>query len=246
MNSVELEKLGLNKNESKVYYSLLLKGEATAQELVRSMGVYRNIVYDNLEKLTQKGLVSFIREGKKKKFIAEKPSAIVEFLESKKNELENEINKAKDLIPLINEIRGSHSVKQETTLFKGIAGMKKVLSEIVQAKESWCIGITNESVKLLGETYWKNYNLKKKETKTHEWLLWNNDFRNNVIGNNKKSKHRVLPKELNQVTETILYEDKAAIFVFSAEPIVILIENKQVFEMFRKHFDFLWKLSSAV
>jgi len=238
-----LRKIGLNKNEARVYYALIIKGEATAQELVKSLGVYRNIVYDNLEKLIEKGLVSFVNEGNKRKFIAEKPSAIIEFLESKKQELNKDISSAQELIPKISSILHSHKYKQDVSLFRGVSGLKKVLSEIVQAKESWCIGITNESTRILGETYWKNYNQKKKETKTYEWLLWNSDFNNTVIGKNVRSKHKILPKELDQVTETIIYDNKVAIMVYSFEPIVIVIENKEVFNTFKKHFEFLWKLS---
>jgi sugar-specific transcriptional regulator TrmB len=246
MDCVDLERLGLNRNEAKVYYALLLKREATAQELVKSLGVYRNIVYDNLEKLAEKGLVSFVNDGAKRKYVAEKPSAIVEFLEAKQQEVDNEIRTAKALVPQISAILGSAQSRQEVSLFRGVAGLKKVLSDVVQAEESWCIGITNESVKILGETYWRNYNAKKKETKTHECLLWNSDFKNTVIGSNPRSRHRILPRELDQVTETIMYGGKVAIFVFSAEPVVILIENKHVFETYRKHFEFLWKLSKEI
>ncbi|MFH1802401.1 MAG: helix-turn-helix domain-containing protein [archaeon] len=245
MDNMDLERLGLNRNEARVYYALLVKGEASAQELVKSLGVYRNIVYDNLEKLMEKGLVSFVNEGAKRKFIAEKPQAIIEFLESKKEDLDSKIETAKNFMPQINEMLRKKKTKQEVTVFRGVPGLKKVLSEIVQVKESWCIGVTNNSVDILGETYWKNYNLKKKESKTNEWLLWNSDFENTVINQNSRSKHRVLPRELDQVTETIMYNDKVAIFVFSLEPIVLVIENREIFDMFRKQFEFLWKLSKG-
>jgi len=243
MNNIDLEHIGLNKNEAKVYYALILKGRATAQELVKALGVYRNIVYDNLEKLIDKGLVSFVIDGTKRKYIAEEPSAVINFLETKQEEINKKIKKAKELIPDINKIIGSHKYKQDVILFRGVAGLKKVLGEIVKADKSWCIGITNESVKILGETYWKNYNLKKKVSQTHEWLLWNHDFKNKVIKKNKNSIHRRLPKELDQVTETIIYNNKVAIMVYSAEPIVIVIENKEIFKTYRKHFEFLWDLS---
>ena len=243
MDNIDLERLGLNKNEAKVYHALLIKGQATAQELVKTLGVYRNIVYDNLEKLIEKGLVSFVTEGTKRKFVAEKPSAIMDFLESKKEKLSKEISTAQELIPKINSILNTSKSKQDVLIFKGVAGLKKVLAEIVQAKESWCIGITNESVKIMGETYWGNYNQKKKATKTKEWLLWNSDFKNTVIVKNPRSKHRILPKELDQVTEIIMYNNKVAIMVYTFSPIVIVIENKEIFETYKKHFEFLWKLS---
>jgi HTH-type transcriptional regulator, sugar sensing transcriptional regulator len=242
MDEQSLEKLGLNKNEAKVYLALLYKGQATAAELVKSVGVHRNIIYDNLEKLMDKGLVSVVNDIKRI-FIAQKPSAIVEFLESKKSLVDKEITLAKDMIPEINHLLASHNTKQDVQVFRGVGGLKKVLAELVQAKISWSIGITNESVKALGETYWKNYNAKKKETKTEEYLLWNADFKNTVISKNNKSHHRVLPKELDQVTETLIWDNKVAIMTYSQEPIVVLNENKEIFKMHKKHFDFLWKLS---
>ena len=242
MDEQTLEKLGLNKNEAKVYLALLLKGEASASELVKAVGVHRNIVYDNIEKLMEKGLVSYVTDGKKR-FIAQEPNAIIEFLETKKDSINKEMELAKSIIPDIKKIVGSQKSMQESFVFRGAQGLKKVLAEIVQAKESWCIGITNESVRILGDTYWKNYNQKKKATKTKEWLLWNSDYKDSSIGNNPRSFHKMLPKDLDQVTETIMWNDKTAIFVYSSQPIVIVMENKEIFNMYKAHFDFLWKIS---
>lgn len=238
-----MERLGLNKNEARVYYALLLKGEASAQEIVKTLGVYRNIVYDNLEKLKEKGLVSFVNIGPKRKFIAEKPTAILDFLENKKSEIDKEFKIAQDMLPQISQILGLNKTKNNVSVFYGVAGMKKILREIVEGEETWAIGITNESVQALGETFWINYNLRKKESKTEEWLLWNSDFKNTVLPKNKLSHYRVLPKELNQVTEIIMWDGKVAIFIFSFEPTVIVMENPEVFSTYRNHFDFLWKMS---
>jgi len=243
MDEKDLEKLGLNKNEAKVYLALIYKGQATASELVKSIGVHRNIVYDNLEKLIDKGLVSSINDTKKI-FIAQNPTAIIEFLESKKTQVDTEITLAKNIIPDINKLLNSQTAKQEAYIFRGVSGLKKVLGEIVQAKQSWCIGITALSIKILGDTYWKNYNLKKKENKTEEWLLWNSDYKDvNLLNNNKRSHHKILPKELNQVTEIIIWNNKVAIFAYSSQPIVIVIDNTEIFNMYKANFNFLWKLS---
>ena len=65
MDAVDLEKLGLNRNEAKVYFGLLQTVNTTASDLVKHLGLHRNIIYDNLEKLIEKGLVSFVIEGTK-------------------------------------------------------------------------------------------------------------------------------------------------------------------------------------
>ncbi len=246
MDAVDFEKLGMNRNEAKVYYGILQKGQATAAELVKLLGIHRNIVYDNLEKLIEKGLVSFIIEGTKKKFIAENPEAIIGFLNTKKADIDKEIKQANEFLPEINKLLGVSKSKQDASIFRGINGMKKILNEIVEAKIAWSIGITNESVDILGETFWKNYNAKKKETKTTEYLLWNSNYINTVIPKNTRSHHRILPRELDQATEIEMWDNKVAIFIYTKEPLVIVIENEELFKTYRKQFDFLWKLSKPI
>lgn len=244
MEFKDLEKLGLNKNEAKVYFGLLQKGQATAAELVKSIGVHRNIIYDNLEKLIEKGLVTYIIEGTKKKFIAENPGAIVEFLKGEENNIKDKIKTAKDFIPEINKILASKKERQEAYLFRGIKGIKKILSEILSSKEFWAIGVSNASVEVLGETFWKNFNIKRKAEKIRENLLFNHDFKNVVdITSSKLSVHRVLPEELIQITEILIFGHKVAITVYSKEPIGIVIEDEEVFKTFKQQFTFLWKIS---
>ncbi len=244
MDALQLEKLGLNRNESKVYYALLSKGQASAAELVKFLGVHRNIIYDNLEKLIEKGLVSYIIEGAKKKFIAEQPEAILEFLESKKETIDKEMKTAKAMIPQIQHILGKSKKMQDASLFRGIKGIKKILGEILQSKECWVMGVSNDSVQILGETYWNNYNAKSAARNIREHLLFNHDFKNVVnIKPSKRSSYRMLPPELTQATEIMLFNNKAALIVYTSEPIALLIDNEEVFNTFKKQFEFLWSLA---
>ncbi|MEK6908725.1 MAG: helix-turn-helix domain-containing protein [Nanoarchaeota archaeon] len=246
MHIADLEKLGLNKNEAKVYFGLLKKGQATASELVKSVGVHRNIIYDNLEKLIDKGLVSYVVEGTKRKFIAEKPESIIDFLETKKKNLEEEIKSATNLIPEINSILSTSKTEQETFLFRGIQGVKKILQDMLSSKEFWIIGVSNASVEILGETYWTHFNQLRKNRKIKEHLLFNADFKNTVGITKALSERKKLPRQLIQVTEIMLFEDQVAIIVYSGEPLGVVIKNEEVFNTFRKQFDFLWNLSKEV
>jgi len=244
MESTDFERLGLNKNESKVYFELLKSGSSTAADLVKRMGIHRNIVYDNLEKLIAKGLVSYIIEGSKKLFISQEPSAILDFLDKKEEEMTIEREVAKKLISQIKNIKRNEFTGQEAEIFRGIKGMKKVLSEVLIAKENSVLGMTNESSDLLGEMYWKNYNAKIKDGKIKERLLLNSDF-NDIysFSKNKNTQVKTLPKEFNQVTEIILFDEKVAIFIYSENPIVFLIKNKSLYHTYIQQFEFLWKLA---
>ena len=245
MDEKDLERLGLNRNEAKVYLALVMKGEATAAELVKAIGVHRNIVYDNIEKLIEKGLVSFVVDGVKKKFIAQNPDTIIEYLQSKKEKIDQEMTEANKIIPQIGKLLSTSATKQEATIFRGTKGVKNALSDTLEYKDIFVIGITNESVDVLGITFWQNYNQKIKDRKIKEYTLVNNNYVDEGTGLLKKKNIyiRKLPKDLNQIIETLIYSGKVAIFVYSSQPIVIVMENKEIFKMYKAHFDFLWKIS---
>lgn len=247
MDSKDLEKLGLNKNEAKVYFGLLKLGSAAASELVKQIGVHRNIIYDNLEKLIDKGLASYITYESKKIFSAQEPNAILEFLDKKKELIEKEILIAKKLIPDVKKLNIQNRTKQEAQIFRGANGMKNILLETLKAKETLVIGMTNKSTEFLSEIFWSNYNAKIKDKKIKGRYLLNSDFKDTYFfRNNKNIKIKVLPEELNQITETILFEGKIAIFIYSEKPLVFLIKDKDLYETHRKQFEFLWRKSKTI
>lgn len=52
--------VGLSKNEVKVYVALSKIGQATANKIVGNSKVHRTNVYDTLDRLVEKGLVSYL------------------------------------------------------------------------------------------------------------------------------------------------------------------------------------------
>src|SRR3989344_9657538 len=85
----ELIKLGMNKNEAKVYLSLIRFRESDARQIIQDTKFHKNIVYDNLEKLIDKGLITFILEGNKKIFQLTSSNAILDNMEDKQKDLDN-------------------------------------------------------------------------------------------------------------------------------------------------------------
>ena len=76
MNTEALRKIGLTENEIKIYLDLLKSGTSTAYEIGKRTGIYRVHVYDKLEQLMDKGLVTYVYRGAKKFFQATNPSKI--------------------------------------------------------------------------------------------------------------------------------------------------------------------------
>ena len=87
-----LMRLGLTENEAKVYLALLEIGSTSAGEIIKKTKLHRNIVYDNLEKLIEKGLVSFVLIKNIKHFEVNSSHELWDFIDKQKEEvLEKEV-----------------------------------------------------------------------------------------------------------------------------------------------------------
>jgi sugar-specific transcriptional regulator TrmB len=245
MDPKKLEKIGLNRNEAEVYVNLLQLGQTTAGELIKRTGFHRNIIYDNLEKLIDKGLVSFILEGKRKIFQAAPAYMLTEMLEEKQRELDAKKKTANKIKEQIIKEFGKTQAKQEATIYRGIKGLKFVLKDTLEkGKEYYVFGAPKISLNMLGSAYWKNYNIKRKKKKQTVKMIFNDDLRNwSKQIKDKFTQIRFLPKQFDSLTETIIYENNVAIIVWTETPIVTLIRDKEVAKGYKQHFDILWKAS---
>ena len=87
MDLQPLRDLGLSDNEINVYVVLLKIGSSTASTLSEKSGMYRPYVYDTLDRLQEKGLVSYVHQKNKKFFSAVHPDRLRKLLEIKQDNL---------------------------------------------------------------------------------------------------------------------------------------------------------------
>jgi len=243
MEQIALFQLGLNKNEAKVYLTLLQLGSASAGELIKKTEFHRNIVYDNLEKLIDKGLVTFIQEGKKKIFHTSPPEMISEMIVKEQEKLDLKKKVAEEVMKEVLKSKLQEKNVQEATIYRGVKGLKVLLNDTIkEGKDYFVIGAPKSSVDIMGETFWKNYNLKRSEQKTIIKMLFNEDLRSwSKVIKSKLTQIRFLPKRFDGLTETMIYSDKVALVVWGEKPIATLIQDKHLAENYKKYFHFLWE-----
>jgi HTH-type transcriptional regulator, sugar sensing transcriptional regulator len=76
MDIKTLQTIGLTKGEAKVYLTLMKTGSTTTGALITSSGVSRSKVYDVLERLKQKGLVTEVIKQNTRYFEGTNPKRI--------------------------------------------------------------------------------------------------------------------------------------------------------------------------
>src|SRR3989344_6605441 len=134
MDTTALEQLGLTKNQSIVYISLLKLGSTSAQNIIKESGLHRSRVYDSLEKLEDLGLASFVVKDFKKYFQAAGPEKLLEYVEEKK-EIINQI------LPELKILEGTKKEAINAFIYKGKEGIKTIHSEMLkEGKDVYVLG----------------------------------------------------------------------------------------------------------
>jgi len=240
----ELINIGFNKNEAKVYSALIKLKKASAHRLIQETKFHKNIVYDNLEKLIDKGLVTYIIEEGRKTFKLAPSNMLIEFFEEKEKEIQNKKKEAKKLADEIDETLKKVKHPQEAMIYKGVKGIKSFYNETLQGRDYIVFGAPKESLELMGETFWKNYNLKRIKNKIDVRMVFNPSIKS--YGNKIKNKFthvKYFDKDFEPLTETHIQEDKVGIIVWTEEPVLFLIQDKNVAESYRKFFESMWRVS---
>lgn len=246
MNYEELIELGFNKNEAKVYLALVRFGKATANDIIKYTKFHKNIVYDNLEKLIDKGLVSYVIEEGVRQFKIAPPDMLVQIFNEKAKAIELKKTKAKKIADQISKTMKIVKPKQEATIYRGIKGIRSFYSQLIQRGQDYVsFGAPQESVDIMGEVFWMNLCQKVKDNKMKMRLIFNESIREHGKATKEGFPNVVQVKyfkeDFEPLTETNIQGDRVAIIVWTEEPLLFLIEDRFVADNYRKFFEDMWK-----
>ncbi|HLD89235.1 MAG TPA: helix-turn-helix domain-containing protein [Candidatus Nanoarchaeia archaeon] len=236
MKLPELKILGLTNGEIKVYSAILDIGSATINKIHEKTGLERRGIYDIINKLVEKSLITYIIERGKRTYCCSPPDRLREKVNEKKREIEN----LEQSIPKIEDAYKTSKPKVGFEIFRGKEGIKTVFEDMLNHKDIYAIGGGFYIVKEL-PYYWPHYNKRRIKKK----VIWHNLVRNELRGKipeNKFIKVKFLPKELSgNPVVIIIYGNKVANLSWEDEEwFAFVIENKEIAESYKKYHQYLW------
>jgi sugar-specific transcriptional regulator TrmB len=244
-----LQSIGLTEGEIKIYLALLELGSTTTWNLTKKSKISGSKVYEVLDRLINKGLASFIIKNNVKYFEASPPERIIDYLNEKNNQINEEKNNIQKIIPEL-ILRQKSAKKSEAKIFTGFEGLKTANEDIINSLkkgEEWLsMGLTEQPEEW--EIYFnKRQEIRAKKGIIHKHLL--NEKYKSLYEKRKKlpsTEFRFLHKEFEMPTSTEIYSDKIIIFILIKEnPMAIMIESKEVANSFRKYFYAIWKMAKS-
>lgn len=239
-----LETAGLSGNEVKVYLALLDLGSALAGEITKKCGVNRTNVYDALDRLTERGLASYVIKANRKHFEAAAPERIITYLDEKEEEIEKKKKLINAVLPTLEIRRRLSKEPQEATIYKGREGLKSIAEDVLKTKRALLVfGAEGRFVELFTH-YAEQWHMRRGKLKIPLKIIYNEKIR----AKKSKANFPILHMRFNsQVYDTPattwIYGDKVAIIVWSHQPIATLMRSKDVADSYRQFFSILWNSS---
>lgn len=231
-----LKEFGLTENEAEVYLVLLKSGNLTSSEITNKTQIHRMNIYSILEKLQEKGLISFALNGKRKYYEASRPETILELEDDRRGRIEK-------IIPQLNSQMNVSTNTQEALIYKDKKGIKTVLEEITKAKTEVYIFASGWGFKQNFPEYYDIWHSHLVLNKIKGKMLISNKFKDTEIL--KPWVCKFLPSEFIFPSTTLIFDDKVFVNVWGNPPLGILIKGKEVAESYRQYFDLLWKLAKS-
>src|SRR3989344_9505212 len=159
MNTSILKRIGLTNSEIRIYTILLSLGATSAGKIVEETSMYRKNLYDALNKLIEKGLVTYIIENKAKVFQAKDPDNLLRYLEERKVEIDEEKKEVAMILPELKIKFNLRKPEIESEIYRGNEGIKTILKECLNYHEILFIGATGDVENRLPH-FWPQYNKK--------------------------------------------------------------------------------------
>ncbi|NMB48093.1 TrmB family transcriptional regulator [Candidatus Kuenenbacteria bacterium] len=129
----KLEALGLQHNEALIYLALLGLGKGTVGQISKAAHLNRTTGYDILERLSLYGIANRSVVNKKKIYVAESPTRLKNYLISKRNIADKNLEKAEEILPDLQSLYKT-DLKPSIKFFEGLAGIENIYQHSLEAK----------------------------------------------------------------------------------------------------------------
>ena len=230
-----LQELGLNRRESLCYTALLGLGSSRIGIIVKKTGIPSSKIYEILDKLINRGLVSYVKIDRIKHYQASDPKALLNYIDEKRKSIE-------EILPQL-LLKQKFSTKQSVEMFEGQKAIFSLFTGLIKdakPKEQYLVFSINEENKNdAAELFFKNLAARRQDKRMDVRLLKNMKYYKKE--NHTKVKLRYT--EFNLPQGITIFRNIVVILSWAESPIAIKIESEAISEQLREFFLGLWSLA---
>jgi sugar-specific transcriptional regulator TrmB len=239
-----LEEIGLAPSEIVVYSALLKTGSAKVGVLIKEVSLHRSRVYEAINRLIEKGLVSHVIKNNVKFFQASDPERLLSYVEEQKEKLNQKEADIRKILPELKK-KASLMPNAEAHVLYGKEGFKTMRKDVLkQGQDVYLIGGKGKEYVAL-EYFFPGFDKERIKKKIKFKIL--TDFGVKDLKENQELKLaelRELPKDYSTPAVINIYGDRVVNVLWQNDiPICFMIINKDIADSYRKWFELIWKVS---
>jgi sugar-specific transcriptional regulator TrmB len=246
-----LQKFGLTEGEAKVYLALLKIGRSPIGKILQQSSVSHSKIYDILERLAQKSLVSKVSINKRLYFEGKDPSRLKDYILSRKKKIAEEEKELENYLPSLHQLFLSAEPVRDVEILIGNNGIKtwldSILNELTEKDTYYILGVpkkTNDSM----EAYFLDWYKKRADKRVRCKIIYNPEVKS-LASNRGKQPYtdvRILPSGSDSPSGLNIVKDYVTILIFGERPFCIVIKNKEIAKTYLNYFNLLWNISEPI
>ncbi len=245
MKKEVLRKIGLTEGEIRVYQALIKLGKSSTGPIMDKSKISSSKVYLILEKLIQKGLVTFIIENNVKKFQASNPNTILNYLDKKQKEIEEIKEESKELIQELTKKLSSHE-EESAQIYKGFKGVRAAFNNLLEEmnKKDEFLFFTQQKEELENKqvvTFFKNLHLKRLEKIIKSRGIADKSLKSLFEKQFKQKNRKIRFIDLNLPMAISIGKNKIIMNIWGDSPICFEITSKRIANRYKEFFEKVWK-----
>ena len=235
----KLKQIGLNDKESKIYIYLIKSGDSIVSDISKATKINRSLLYTILDRLAEKGIVTYIIKNNIRFYRAAEPNKILNILQEKEKVFSK-------LIPTLLALKSPSLNKPIVEILEGKQGIKTILNDVVRQKKQWfAFNIPGKGPEIIGPSVHafekdrqkQKISLKVICVKTKQGIKRAKQF-----AKMKFTQVKLTHKEYESPASNWIYSDRVVIIFWYKEfPFAIRIIDKNLADSYKNHFNDVWK-----
>jgi len=236
-----LVKLGFSPSEIKVYLFLLKNESSYPNKISAATKINRSNIYEALDRLIAKGVVSFIVKNGIKWFEARSTDSIFSLVNHKKEELEFAKN---EIAEELRNIKKDDKNALEASIFVGKKGLRMIFEEMLKEKKSISLIASEMQFSKVFGSYFDLWHKQRIEKKISQRSIFPAKFKGK-LEERKYLEYKFVSDKFVNPTTTIIYGDECVFIQWSDEPLAIKMSNSGITQSHLNYFNLLWKSADA-
>ena len=239
MDTGILREIGFTEREIRVYTALLELGKSTAGPIAARSRLAHTKVYDTLERLIDKGLVTYIVVSKTKYFQASDPKELLNILEERKRGVLEVIQELEMKAKFAKEKQGA-IVHEGFKAFQAL--FNRISDELHKGDFYYAFTLREDYRGASAPLFFSNLHKKLAKKKVTDRSISNEEIRAEITKTYKDNKNIQLRfVKRSTPVGVVIIKGKVIQLIWGELPTAIEIDSSQVYLQYKDFFEGLWE-----